>query len=384
MDARGFVRGFVPVLLVAALSLLGSCASDSEKKAKPAELAPIESPVGIERVWEVDLGNAEGLFLHPCVLEHAIYAAARDGELVRVDPANGRIVWRISVDGGIGAGVGSDGVTIAVAGPRGNVLAFNAEGRQLWEVQASSDVVSPPLVGHGLVIVHSTDQRISAYEIASGKRRWVYQKQGPSLSLRVESQMVFSGESVLSGFPGGRLGAISLSNGASRWEAGVSEPKGPTEVDRLADVIGVPALADPDVCAASYQGRIGCFDAGNGDLRWAREFSAGAGVAVAGDALVGVDADSHVRAFQRGTGASLWQNGALANRGLSAPAVLGKLVAVGDFEGFIHFLKLDDGHIVGRFDASSGPLTSTPQVWNGALVLQTSRGRLLMLAPAHR
>jgi len=375
------VRGRAAGLALACVGLLlGACASDSEKQSKPTALTPIDAPLQIHSLWQVELGGSEGSFLRPCVLENAIYAASRSGNLVRVDPLNGKELWRTEIKGGIAGGVGSDGLAVAVAGPRGNVAVYDAEGKHLWDAQVSSDVIVPPLVGHGLVLVRSTDNRVTAFDVADGKRRWVFQKQQPALTLRGEAEMVFAGDNVLVGFPSGRLGAIAVSNGAGRWEAGVSEPKGATEVERLADVIGVPGMIDDDVCAASYQGRVGCFDAHNGDLRWAREFSAEAGVAVTSAALFGVDANSRVNAFQRSSGAGLWQNSALAYRRLSAPVALGNLLAVGDLEGKIHFLRAEDGKLVGRFDAGSGPVISTPLVWNGSAVFQTARGRLLMLS----
>ncbi len=380
---RFLTRSRLATALVLACSLW-ACSSSSEKAAKPTPLVPISASIEVRKIWEVDLGNSDGTFLRPSVQEYAIYAAARGGALVRIDPTTGKEVWRTKVDGGINAGVGSDGFTVAVAGPRGNIIAFDASGKKLWQAQASSDILAPPLVGHDLVVVRATDQRIAAYEIASGKRRWVYQKQQPALALRVEADLVFAGDGLLAGFPGGRLGSVALANGAARWEAGVSEPKGATEVERLADVIGVPAVADGDVCAASYQGRIACFDARTGDLRWAREFSAGAGAAVAPDVVVGVDSSSHLSAFARSSGASLWQSGALANRGLSAPVILGKWFAVGDSEGYVHFLNLEDGKLVGRYEISGGAVISTPQTWNGAALFQTARGRLVLLGAASR
>jgi outer membrane protein assembly factor BamB len=382
VGARGLTLAYALATTLVAGGL-GACSIfGSDSAIKPAVLTPIAAPIAMHVTWQLDLGNADGTFLRPCVLENAIFAASRKGNLVRVDPASGKEVWRVRVDGGIAAGVGSDGLTVAVAGPRGNVLTYDAEGKRLWEAQASSDVLAPPLVGHDLVVVRSTDQRITAYERASGKRLWVFQKQQPSLSLRVEAALAFAGDSVLVGFPGGRLDSIALANGAGRWEAGVSEPKGATEVERLADVVGVPSVLDGDVCAASYQGRIACFDAHNGDLRWAREFSAGAGAAIAGDAVVGVDSSSHISAFQRASGAGLWQTSALINRGVSAPVAVGKYLVVGDFEGKIHLLRAADGALAGRYDAGGGPVVSTPQVWNGSAVFQMANGRLLLLGPA--
>jgi outer membrane protein assembly factor BamB len=367
--------------LAALCALLGvACSSESEKLTRPTALTPLEAPIAVQELWQLDIGGAEGTFLRPCVVENAIYAASRTGNLVRVDPANGKEVWRASVPGGIAGGVGSDGLAVAVAGPRGDVAVFDGAGKHLWDGQVPSDVIVPPLVGHGLVIVRSTDNRVTAFDVANGARRWVFQKQQPALTLHGEAEMVFAGDNVLVGFPSGRLGAIALSNGAGRWEAGVSEPKGATEVERLADVLGVPAILQDEVCTTSFQGRVGCFDARNGDLHWAREFSAGAGIALSPTAVYGVDAAAHVNAFARDAGAGLWQNSALAYRTLSAPVVLGKVVAVGDFEGKIHLLRTEDGKLVGRFEAGGGPVISTPQTWNGAAIFQTARGKLFMLA----
>ncbi|HEX7156458.1 MAG TPA: outer membrane protein assembly factor BamB [Burkholderiaceae bacterium] len=366
--------------VLAAALLLAACASSSET-AKPAPLPPISAPIPVRVAWHVALGDGRDTFLRPAVLENAVFAAGEDGEVVRVEPGSGKVAWRVKVTGPLGAGVGSDGFTVAVAGTRGQIYAFGADGNRLWEAQVTSPVLTPPLVGHDLVLVRSTDQHISAFDASTGKRRWVFQKQQPPLTLRAASEMVFSGDSVLVGFPGGRLTSIALSNGAARWEAGVSEPKGATEVERLSDVIGVPAIDGREVCAGSYQGRIACFDAASGDLRWARDIAAGAGVAAGDDRVYGVDGASHVYCLALGTGAPVWQNPALSNRALTTPAVLGKLVAVGDFQGYVHFLAASDGSFVGRLETDGSPMVAAPQPWAGGVIVQSQRGELALMRP---
>lgn len=372
-------EGVLAGVLTAAL-LVAACASGSDA-VKPAALPPIAAPIPVKVAWQVSLGDGRDAFLRPAVLEHAVFAAAENGDVVRVQPDTGKVEWRVKVTGPLGAGVGSDGFTVAVAGTRGEIYAFGADGNRLWEAQVTSPVLTPPLVGHDLVLVRSTDQHITAFDAATGKRRWVFQKQQPSLTLRAVSEMVFSGDSVLVGFPGGRLTSIALSNGAARWEAGVSEPKGATEVERLSDVIGVPALAEREVCAASYQGRIACFDATNGDLRWARDIAAGAGVVAGGDRVYGVDGTSRLHCLALATGAPVWQNPALSNRALTTPALLGKLVAVGDFQGYVHFLTASDGSFVGRFETDGSPMVAAPQAWAGGVIVQSQRGELALLRP---
>ncbi len=358
-------------------TLLAACASGDSTP--PAALTGIAAPLPVQARWHVALGDGRGTFLRPAVVENAVYGASAAGELVRIDPATGTVQWRVHTDTPLGAGVGSDGFTVAVAGARGEVYAYGADGKALWRALVPSDVASAPLVGHDLVIVRSTDQRVSAFDAATGKRRWVFEKQQPSLSLRVPRELAFGDDSVLVGYPGGRLVSIALANGAQRWEAAVSEPRGATEVERLADVVGVLGVGDKQVCAASYQGRIGCFDAASGEPRWTRDFSAGAGVATGAALACGVDAADSVQCFSRDNGARLWQNAALAHRRLGSPALFGRLLAVGDFEGYVHFLSLADGALVSRFRSDGSAIAAAPVAAFGGLVVQTGRGELMLL-----
>ncbi|HRK57205.1 MAG TPA: outer membrane protein assembly factor BamB, partial [Burkholderiaceae bacterium] len=276
---------------------------------------PLVSTLDARIVWKASVGSAQGEALQPAATDDAIYAASASGALVRLDPRNGQEVWRADTQQRIASGVGTDGDTVVVATSRGQVLAYGADGQHRWTAQATSDVMSPALVGHGLVIVRATDQRISAFEIQTGQKRWVYQREQPPLTLRVVSDMRFIQNLLVVGFPQGRLVGIALADGSLLWEAPVAQPSGSTEVERLADVVGPMAVDQRDICAATFQGRIVCIDAERGALRWARPLSALAGVLIDGESVVAIDENSHVLAYARSTGASLWVNQQLHRRG---------------------------------------------------------------------
>jgi outer membrane protein assembly factor BamB len=229
--------------------------------------------------------------------------------------------------------------------------------------------------------VRSTDQGVTAFDAETGHKKWTFKRQTPPLALRAPTELTFSGDNVIAGFPGGRLVAIALSNGASRWDSAVSEPKGATEVERLADVIGSIGLQGNQVCAASYQGRIACFDATTGDQQWAREMPAGAGVAIDGEQLLGVDSASTVHAFSLSSGAARWSCKVLAHRSLSSPGGLERWVAVGDYQGYVHFLSIGDGQVVGRVELDGSPIVAQPRDLGGGIVVQTQRGALALLMP---
>ena len=54
------------------------------------------------------------------------------------------------------------------------VLAFGPDGKPMWQSKVTSEVVSPPKVAEGTVVVWSGDGRIFGVSAADGKTRWVY------------------------------------------------------------------------------------------------------------------------------------------------------------------------------------------------------------------
>ena len=381
MDRSVVVDRLRLLAVACATALLAGCGLFEEKKTPPTPLPELQSGVPVGTAWRLSIGSTRGAFLQPAVVENALYAATVGGAVLRVEPSSGNVVWRTEVGAAISAGVGADGYTVAVATPRGEVIALDADGKVRWRAQVSSDAISPPLVGRGLVIVRSTDHRLSAFESDSGKRRWIFGRQLPPLTLRASTEMAFAGDNVLVGYPGGRLVAVALSNGAARWEAAVSEPRGTTEVERLADVLGPVAVAGGLACAASFQGRVSCADAASGSLRWARDMSAGGGVARDARSVYAVDSTSQLHSFAAEGGASLWRNDRLTHRQLTTPLALPGAVVVGDLDGYVHFLSPAEGSLLGRVRVDSSPIVARPMAWNDSAVVLTTDGTLTLLAP---
>jgi outer membrane protein assembly factor BamB len=278
------------------------------------------------------------------------------------------------------AGVGTDGKTVAVVGEKGMVLAFDGDGKLRWKAQTSSEVLSSPAVGQGLVLVRSLDNHIVAFDAESGVRRWFVQRTVPPLTLRTAPGIVISGQTAFVALPGGRLLALALSNGGPRWEAAVGDPRGATELERIADISGFPVLIGRDVCAVAYQGRVACFDAASGASRWAKELSSDVGITADERFIFAADEHAVVNAFVRDTGASVWRNNKLANRRLSTPVSFGRAVAVGDAQGFIHFLSREDGAFIARTSADGSPMIGMPLVVGSKLIFQTKAGTLIALA----
>jgi outer membrane protein assembly factor BamB len=345
---------------------------------QPTELTEIKPALNTRIVWRSSIGAGRNEWLQPAVAENAVYAAAAEGAVMRLSPESGQTMWRTDVKTRISAGVGSDGFTTAVATARGEVIALGADGKELWRSQVGGEMRSPPLVGRGLVVVRSIDYRITALDAASGKRRWIYQRTVAPLTLRGITEMVFAGDSVIAGFPSGRLVALATANGAVRWDVAVAEPRGATEVERLADVVGAPLVVGAEVCAAAYQGRLACVDANNGNLRWATEVSARSGPSADDRKIYVVDSKSNVIAFNRAAGSTAWRQEKLQHRELSAPLALRRAIVTGDFAGFVHFLSPDDGSFAARVPLGS-EIVAAPRALGGGALVQTRDGTLALI-----
>jgi len=228
--------------------------------------------------------------------------------------------------------------------------------------------------------VRSVDNRIFAFDEEDGKRRWVYQRAPASLVVRSPTGVTVVGDTAFAGFSGGKLAAIALSNGGMRWESTVAVPKGATELERVTDVVGEPVVQGREVCAAAYQGRVACFDMANGRQVWARELSSLTGVKVdARYAFVSDDRGS-VHELDRSNGRPVWKQDKLAYRQLSVPAPVGNVVAVGDLEGYVHFLSRDTGAFVARYSSGGGAVRAAPLALASSLLVQTQDGTLVALA----
>jgi outer membrane protein assembly factor BamB len=362
------------------LVLLWGCSSPSGPK--PAELPNIERPHDVRVVWSVYVGGADRFAFSPAIVADAVFAAARDGTVVRLDVADGRERWRADTERKLSGGVGAAARTAVVATEEGEVIALDAaDGKVRWRSRVSSEVLAAPTVGQGLVLVRSVDNRIFAFGEDDGKRRWVYQRAPASLIVRSPSGVSIVGDTAFAGFSGGKLAAISLANGGVRWEATVALPKGATELERVTDVVGDPVVQGREVCAAAYQGRVACYDITNGRQIWSRELSSLTGVSI--DARYAFVADDRgaVHAMDRSNGRSVWKQDKLSYRQLSMPRSAGNAVAVGDFDGYVHFLSRESGAFIGRYSSSGGAVRAAPVATAAGILVQTQSGSLYALAP---
>lgn len=351
----------------------------SDTGPQPAELVKFKPEVKAKVAWKASAGDSEPYLFTPALWEGDYFIAGTEGGVRRLDGRNGRRKWSVSLKDPLSGGVEAGDGFVFVGTARGEVLALDAAtGKLKWRANAASEVLSAPVLSDSIVVVRSGDGRIAGFDVADGTRKWEYLPVNPpALIIRNPFRVRIVDGVVYAGLAGGRMVALRLSNGSLVWEAAVSQPKGETELERVTDVLSTPVVEGGQACAVSFQGRIACFDAARGALSWARNASSPGGLAASATAFFFVDETGSVHAVDRTSGASLWKLDQFSYRSPGAPAVVGRYVVVGDFEGYLHFLSQDDGRVVGRLSTDGSAISMAPMVvGENNLAAQTTEGHL--------
>lgn len=375
------------VLLACVLALAG-CSTvkgwfggkDGKKASEPAELTEFTPTATVDRLWSASAGKGEdrmGARQGPAIADGRVYAAAVKGGVRAFDLKTGAVAWHYDSDLPLSGGPGVGEGVVAVGSLEGDVVALDAaSGAEKWKAKVNNEVIATPVVGQGLVLVHSNDGRVSAFDAASGERRWFWNHEQPSLTVRGGSGMALGPGYVFVGNDDGSVSALALADGRPLWEEEVAAEEGRTELDRMADVDGTPVLEGSVVYATSLKGKTVAFDGPSGRPLWSHD-SGGAGmVGLGSDRVVVSDRNGIVSAIDKAGGGGLWQQTVLARRGLTSATVQGDYAVVGDFDGYLHWLRLEDGALAARTRAGRKPLGATPVVADGVLVVQNVEGQI--------
>jgi len=372
----------VTVVLLSSVTLALVACSGSQRVRKPAELTSVSNQFELQPVWSTSVGSSESFNFHPVVAGDAVYAASHSGNLSKIDLNNGNKVWQASVPEKLSVGPGSDGRTTVVVSTKGTVFAFDDTGKQIWKVSVGSEVLSEPVVAAGRVVVRALDNRFVGLDALTGIRKWVYQRQQTALSLRVGYGMLAIGnEVIVTGFAGGRFGMIAIANGGLIWETPVSFPKGFSEIERLNDVTAKPSMEGDIICAVSYQGRIGCGQARTGNLLWFKDYSSYTGTSQSAEMVFSANEKSHVTAFATKDGTQIWENTQLTFRELGESLAIGKVLLMGDAQGYIHAFSQSNGDLVARIRHDSSPISAAPIAVGGLILIQSQGGKLAAYSP---
>ena len=359
------------------MALLGAC-SGGANQPKPVQLKPFTAMVPVKQAWTAKLGEVD----FPLTLSasaNTLLMAAGNGVVAAVDADSGRDLWRINTGAALAAGVGGDARLAAVV-TQGNELVSMGEGKVLWRHKLLAQAFTAPFVAGGRVFVLGADRSVTAFDGTNGRKLWTQQRTGEPLVLRQAGVLLAVGNTLVAGL-GGRLTGLNPDNGSLRWELPITTPRGVNDIERLVDLVGPASRLQQTVCVRAFQAGVGCVNAERGSLLWSRPADGSQGLDGDDRLVFGVESDGRVIAWQRADGERAWTSDELRYRGLTAPLVVGRSIAIGDAAGFVHLLSRQDGSLLNRLSTDGSAIVAPPVLVGDTLVVVTRKGNIFGFQP---
>lgn len=370
------------IFIALSIFVLSSCSSlsslkfwgDDEEEEGPEELYSIQDNRTLEREWSVS-NNNELTYgrLIPVIYEGKVFYINSAGYLSSVDFDSGEILWSKNTQDVVSSGLDVNFKTISYGTLDGSIVALDfQDGSELWRSAISSESLSPPANSGSHVIIQTVDGRIAGYDLKSGKQEWFHQTVLPTLTLRGTSRPIIDQGFIFTGFASGKIAMIYPDSGAIRLELPITLNEGKSELERIIDIDGRPIIVNDLLIAASYQGNITAINLRDGRPAWQEELSSFKDLTSNGNRVVAVDEKSILKAFGTATGAIIWDQKDLKLRKLTSPASISNLIAVGDYDGYVHLLNAQSGNFEGREKVSRNPITEIISNGNSLLVVDAA------------
>jgi len=369
----------VPALIVL-LAALGGCSmfGSGPAKPQPAELQPVTALVQVRQAWATRVGQVN-FPLDTGVSGTSVAVASGDGTVALLDAQTGRDFWRLALNTPLAAGAGNDGKVVAVVTKANEVVAMQ-DGRELWRQKLGAQAFTAPFVAGARVFVLAADRSVNAFDGQTGRKLWTQQRPNEPLILRQSGVMLAVGDTLVVGLAG-RLAGLNPSTGSIRWEAPIATPRGINDVERLVDLVGHVSRQGDVVCARAFQASVGCVNAARGNLLWSKPANGVQGLDGDDRFVFGTEADGNVIAWRRTDGERAWTTDRLRYRGLTAPLVVGRSIAIGDFTGYLHLLSREDGSLLNRLPTDGTAIAATPVLVGNTLVAVTQGGGVYGFQP---
>lgn len=365
----------------------------AKKALEPAELVDFTPTVKVRKLWSTGVGKGEGhigVRQHPAVADGRVFAAAVEGGVQALDLHTGKRIWeykpekvkkkpKLRLAGGPGVGEG----LVVIGTLDGQVIALDAaSGAEKWRARVPNEVITAPAIAQGLVFVRSNDGRVSAFEASNGERRWFHDQEGPTLTVRGNAAVVAGPGVVFVGNDEGTVTTLAMQDGRELWNQTVGVPEGRSELQRMADVDGAPVLENTTLFVTSFKNQTMAIEGPTGRPMWSRDHGGAGGVAVSSGLAVVADNAGSVWGLDKASGSALWSQAALARRSLTGAAIQGDYAVVGDYKGYLHWLRLDNGELAARERAGHDALVAQPVVADGILLVQNTDGDIIAFSLA--
>ena len=346
----------------------------------PSPLSDLKNNIDLEIVWQDNIGEHNGKNLDIFHSEDFLYVATSDGTIKKLDSKSGDQIWQKDLEVILTSGIAGSDENIYFASSDGFLWCMDLKGDLVWKTLLSAEINSLPIIYDSKVVVKLNNYKIVQLNAQDGSVIWKYQAAIPPLTFWSEGKLIQSNKVVYLGLPGGKMIAIDSPTGGLIWESNISRAKGVTDIERANDITSKPIIDGSLIYGITTNGDISALDRRNGKTIWTRPISSFYGMVFDGFNLFVTHDTGSIYSVNKDDGEIKWRQSALKYRKPQTGTIINDYIVFGDYEGFVHFLSIDDGTIAGRVKVGDFPiLNSIINIDDTKLALMTGDGEIFAL-----
>ena len=346
----------------------------------PSPLNDLKSKINLEVVWQESVGEHNGKNFNIYHLEDFLYVASSDGVIKKLDSTTGDQIWKKELGINLSSGVVGGDENIYVSSIDGFLWCMDLKGNLIWKTLLNGEIDSLPIIYDSKVVVKLNNYKIVQLNTKDGSVIWKYQAAIPPLTYRSEGKIVHSDKVVYLGLPGGKMIAIDSPTGGLVWESNISRARGSTDIERANDITSHPVINGPVIYGITTNGDISALDRRNGKTIWTKPISSFYGMVFDGFNLFITHDTGSIYSVNKDDGEIEWRQPNLKYRRIKTGTIINDYIVYGDYDGFVHFLSIDDGSILGRIKLDDTQiLNNIIKIDDLKLALMTEDGEIISL-----
>ena len=208
---------------------------------------------------------------------------------------------------GFGGGLFANSGIIFFANGFGELYALDPfNGEILWKNIVNSPVRASPIADNSLVFVLSVDNKISAFDIQSGEKKWQYSWFSDTAGLIQTSNMALFRDTIIVPYKSGEVFAFKKDNGNRMWADSVNRKNIQNSLSQIKDITASPIIYGDTLITIGFQGRLIANDLNNGFRLWELPISASITPIASNDYLFVLSNENVLFAASVNEGEVLW------------------------------------------------------------------------------
>jgi outer membrane protein assembly factor BamB len=274
-------------------------------------------PQPVSRAWSAGIGAGASRYTRvlsqPVVAGGRVFAMDGGAQVSALDAATGGRFWAVDLKpekergSAFGGGPCFWNDRLYVSTGYGEVIALDpADGRVIWRQNVTAPVHAAPTVADGRVFAVTVDNALDVLAVDDGRRLWSHNGIPETAGLLGGASPAVSDEVVVVGYSSGELFALRPENGRVIWSDNLAAARAVNAVAGLADIRGRPVIDRGRAYAISHSGRMAAIDLRTGERAWDLEIGSSHGPWVCGDYIFVLSNDNQAVCLMREDGKVRW------------------------------------------------------------------------------